>query len=318
MDETVKRFWIYIDQSLLSDLRPDKPKLPLTDIITTSFEKVSLNGINPRPAYVYSDAHVQEILKSRSTDTFFDLLERLDACHISLDGKVTRGAEKRYSDFYEGAATFSTAFRALESLIAVLLLLIGFLPPSARGLIEEFQKSAFDELFDHLEVETEGFGTAMIEQLRQDMHKQIDETSRTLTSSDDIEKVCHAHALPHSVAEHFASKPADERTEIQQRYPENFRLKKQPVVGDISALCLYLSVSGLIKTSSFHKRDPEKSIDNFSNQWRDCCHIEAASHCDLFLTRDSGQFKMAQMVYAYSGARTKVGLFKTSSEGKSQ
>ncbi|MFY0617101.1 hypothetical protein [Shimia sp.] len=100
--------------------------------------------------------------------------------------------------------------------------------------------------------------------------------------------------------------PPDSMEIIRRSFPKDFWSEK-PKAGDLVGFSFLLFNCGLTREPKI-KKGNTRSKQYYKGQYRDCCHIEEASYCQVLLTFDSNAKRLADAVYSYAGIETQVGL----------
>lgn len=309
---------IYIDQNIISGLQEDRAeRLSLLGILEAMQRKNCL--------LIYSDVHVQECRASRKPSVFADILVEISAYYFEnahdvsspefkLKGTHAHSLILRDNDIAEDAG------KLLDRIMVPIQFSMGWLSALEERELKTEMVEEVEEFFENVRSE-----------LPTGFHSEINDGERAIV--DQIESLdwaklsedsTHAYGklrekLPANLAQ-LDEVPADEvaakviaeleeieREAIVQMYPQGFWSdtdKRQ--YGSLSGFAFMLFLMGVVRDRRVRKGAPQKRLQHFLGQWRDCQHIEIASRCQAFVTFDNDAARLAKAVYAYSGTKTEV------------
>lgn len=306
---------IYLDQNILSRLRPDEEKRDFYMRIARSMR--DKGGIP-----VFSSAHVAEITQSDRPQAFASILEELDACFLPEPTIQNAGIQLEAGLPQERIGTapdpIAQAGAALMSSLKLMNSIQGglgsILPADLLREISDEGAEALRALSTEVPVALRPLFEEQIRRFKQiveaiplsSMAQQY--TRHRKAFQDRLPNFAQIDEIPAEQAAErlIAYLSPEEQQAIRQNFPKGFLSHPDCEPGDLAGFAFMLFSLGLVRVPHARKGPVHKRHKHYYAQFRDCEHIEHACRCDLILTRDGGAARLARAVYAYAGCATQV------------
>lgn len=268
----------------------------------------------------FSDVHIFE-MKSRP-DCYAKLLTELDAVFIRNPGAgfmryhpiVSVEPGEPYQRFID-QKDFDGAFDAFEALLAPLH---HFMGGRRENNLPQIVESTNEKVTTSLLEMLESVGVSSLDKLSTLIDAQVREAGESMKGLDPSIGWCMIDAQRKSAREgdpmrnmtpiekidHLLSclEPKDSDA-FRSSYPMYFAQRGGLDAGVVTGFAMALLSIGLIKAKNIFSGSQQDR--KFRAQFRDCRHIEEASHCDYFITRDNDAHILAEATFAYSGFDTR-------------
>jgi len=321
-------FSIYLDQGLISDLRRNNTRSGQIRVYLNRFESV---------AFVYSDTHAREITRSGRPLEYIEALEGIGAYYLpptdllpkikdrtsNVQANVVREIVPVELDFeFKSQLAIENTLRLLSAVHVC----GGFLDlTNERDQILAAMDKYFDEFRQEVIALCAGVvdSTALIGQLEKQMNeakssvqalntKQLEEEAKDFHENFTKQKPVSQAELDQipadEVAEYLLSRLPDNEW-IKSNYPKGFG-QVQLETGKIAGFAFLLFSLGVSPLRRPQKGGPANYLRRFVAQYRDCEHIEHATRCHWFLTKDKGAARLARATYSYAGIPTEVAILE--------
>ncbi|SFL26521.1 hypothetical protein SAMN04488518_1356 [Pseudovibrio ascidiaceicola] len=313
--EDKRKFIIYLDQNILSNLREGEPA---RDELLRTLKHYQKH----EPIFVYSQVHVEECRAFHDPDQFVRVIDEIKGFYIQPSERFEHNFEispNRAKDLMLSKPDLaSKAQEYISELLVLAQYVVGWLGKlESKELQQELEKS-IDLLVPELQRETFGlldvvsFRQILLESLRSidlDKHKSDALHQQPQTTCEWNERFNQIDNLASdNVVEFIFSELGDE---AKRRLIDTFPQKNWPNGpyannGALVGLTFLLFTQGVGRDPKVKKGNQSTRRKRFRAQFRDCRHIEEAARCDLFLSNDSGAIKLAQAAYAYAGVSTEA------------
>ena len=318
------RIPVYLDQNVFSRLQPSQ--YARTDMRAVLDIVTNLGGV-----IVYSSTHVEECRASNQPDAFASILEDTsayfmepkDAANPQMTLSLNRARELVMAEVDQA----DRAMRRMEDFLKVIQFVMGWSGKvAAHELVSEIVAD-MDAYWESLATEFPASVDWCFTAIKVEMAKLVKglpldsiraEKEATFSKLRGRLPVNYAQldAIPaEDVACFLISRLDDkEKPGFRSEFPRGFwsRVESRRE-GALTAFAFVLFAMGLVRNRKAKAKSRSRREKHFLGQFRDCCHIEQASRCPVFITMDADAARLARAVYYYAGVSTKILLLTVSS-----